>query len=47
VVGPYQVVCLAAGQEEVNRVAQRVDQGVDPGAQSAAQKDFLAADERK
>ena len=28
-VGPLQVVCLAAGQEEVDRVAQRVDQGVD------------------
>ena len=36
VVGPDQVVCLAAGQEEVDRVAQRVDQGVDLGAQSAA-----------
>ena len=31
-----QVVCLAAGQEEANRVAQRVDQGMDLGAQSAA-----------
>jgi hypothetical protein len=29
-------VCLAAGQEEADRVAQRVDQGVDLGAQSAA-----------
>ena len=28
-VGPLQVVCLAAGQEEADRVAQRVDQGVD------------------
>jgi hypothetical protein len=36
VVGPLQVVRLAAGQEEVDRVAQRVDQGVDLGAQSAA-----------
>jgi len=36
VVGPLQVVCLAAGQEEVERVAQRVDQGVDLGTQSAA-----------
>jgi hypothetical protein len=36
VVGPLQVVCLAAGQEEADRVAQRVDQGVDLGAQSAA-----------
>ena len=35
-VGPNQVVCLAAGQEEADRVAQRVDQGVDLGAQSAA-----------
>ena len=35
-VGPLQVVCLAAGQEDANRVAQRVDQGVDLGAQSAA-----------
>ena len=35
-VGPDQVVCLAAGQEEADRVAQRVDQGVDLGAQSAA-----------
>ena len=36
VVGPDQVVCLAAGQEESDRVAQRVDQGVYLGAQSAA-----------
>jgi hypothetical protein len=36
VVRPLRVVCLAAGQEEVERVAQRVDQGVDLGAQSAA-----------
>src|ERR1700741_3734481 len=36
VVGPDQVVCLAAGQEEADRVAQRVDQRVDLGAQSAA-----------
>ena len=36
VVGPLQVVRLAAGQEEVDRVAQRVDQGVDLGAQAAA-----------
>ena len=36
VVGPDQVVCLAAGQEEADRVAQRIDQGVDLGAQSAA-----------
>jgi hypothetical protein len=36
VVSPHQVVCLAAGQKKVNRVAQRVDQSVDLGAQSAA-----------
>jgi hypothetical protein len=35
-VGPDQVVYLAAGQEEVDRVAQRIDQSVDLGAQSAA-----------
>ena len=35
-VGPLQVVCLAAGQEEADGVAQRVDQSVDLGAQSAA-----------
>jgi hypothetical protein len=35
-VRPLQVVCLAAGQEEADRVAQRVNQGVDLGAQSAA-----------
>jgi len=29
-------VCLAAGQEEADRVAQRIDQGVYLGAQSAA-----------
>jgi len=31
-----QVVCLTAGQEEADWVAQRVDQGVNLGAQSAA-----------
>src|ERR1700756_2024214 len=36
VVRPHQVVCLAAGQEEADRVAQCVDQGVDLGAQSTA-----------
>jgi hypothetical protein len=35
-VGPGQVVCLAAGQEEADRVTQRVDQGMYLGAQSAA-----------
>ena len=36
VVGPDQVVCLAAGQEEADRIAQRVDQRMYLGAQSAA-----------
>jgi hypothetical protein len=36
VIGPDQVVCLAAGQEEADRVAQRIDQGVYLGAQPAA-----------
>ena len=36
VISPLKVVCLAAGQEEADRVAQRVDQSVDLGAQSAA-----------
>ena len=36
VVSSRKVVCLAAGQAEAERVAQRVDQGVDLGAQSAA-----------
>jgi hypothetical protein len=36
VVCSHQVVRFAAGQEEADRVAQRVDQGVDLGAQSAA-----------
>ena len=31
-VSPDQVVCLAAGQEEADRVTQCVDQGVDLGA---------------
>ena len=35
-VSPDQVVCLAAGQEETDRVAQCVDQGMNLGAQSAA-----------
>jgi len=29
-------MCLAAGEEEAKRVAQRVDQSVDLGAQSTA-----------
>jgi len=36
VIGPDQVVCLAAGQEEADRVAQCIDQGVYLGAQPAA-----------
>jgi len=35
VVRPHQVVRLATGQEEADRVAQGVDQGMDLGAQSA------------
>ena len=36
VVGPDQVVCLAAGQEEADRVAQCVNQRMYLGAQPAA-----------
>jgi hypothetical protein len=36
VVGPDQVVCFAAGQEEADRVTQCVDQRMYLGAQSAA-----------
>jgi hypothetical protein len=36
VVRPHAALCPAAGQEEAHRVAQRVGQGVDLGAQSAA-----------
>jgi hypothetical protein len=36
VVCSFQVVCLAAGQEEADRVAQCIDQGMYLGAQSAA-----------
>ena len=35
-VGADQVVCLAPGQEEADRVAKRIDEGMDLGAQSAA-----------
>ena len=35
-VGPDQVVCLAAGQEEAERIAERIDQCVDLGAQPTA-----------
>jgi hypothetical protein len=33
--GALQIMGLAAGQEEIYRVSQRIDQGVDLGAQSA------------
>jgi len=36
VVGPDEVVCLAACQQKADRVAQRIDHGVDLGAQTAA-----------
>ena len=32
-VGARQIVCLAAGQEEAQRIAQGIDQGVNLGAQ--------------
>ena len=35
-VGPNQIVNLATGQMEANRIAECVDQGMDLGAQSAA-----------
>ncbi len=35
-IGAGQVMRLAAGQEEADRVAERIDQGMDFGAQSAA-----------
>jgi hypothetical protein len=35
-IGPDQVVRFAAGQEEAGRVAERIDRGMDLGAQSAA-----------
>ena len=36
VVGADQIMRLSAGQEEVDRVAERIDQGVDFGAQPPA-----------
>jgi hypothetical protein len=36
VVRSLQVVCVSAGQEEAERVAQCIDQGMDLGAQPAA-----------
>ena len=35
-VGADQIMCLSAGQEEADRVAERIGQGVDFGTQSAA-----------
>jgi hypothetical protein len=35
-VGANEIMRLAAGEGEPNRIAQRIDQGVDLGAQSAA-----------
>ena len=35
-ISAHQVMGLAAGQEEVDRVAERIGQGMDLGAQSAA-----------
>ena len=35
-VGSHQIMGLAAGQMETNRIAEGVNQGVDFGAQSAA-----------
>ena len=35
-VGADEIMRLSAGQEEVDRVAECVDQGVDFGAQSSA-----------
>ena len=36
VIGSDQVMCLAAGQEETERIAECIDQCMDLGAQSAA-----------
>jgi hypothetical protein len=35
-IGADQIMRLTAGEEEVDGVAQRIDQGMDLGAQSAA-----------
>jgi hypothetical protein len=35
VVSAFQIMGLAAGQEETHRISKRIDQGVDLGAQSA------------
>lgn len=44
-VGPVQIMGLAGGEQEGQRIAQRIDEGVDPGAQSApaAPDGFVAA----
>ena len=36
VIGAHQVMRLAAGQDNAGRIAERIDRGVDLGAQSAA-----------
>ena len=35
-IGADKVVCLAAGQVEADRIANRIDKGMDLGAQPAA-----------
>ena len=35
-IGPLQIGCLTAGEVETGRIAQRIHQGVDFGAQPAA-----------
>jgi hypothetical protein len=35
-ISAHQVMGLATGQEEVDRIAERIGQGMDLGAQSAA-----------
>lgn len=44
-VGPVQIMGLAGREQEGQRIAQRIDEGVDPGAQSApaAPDGFVAA----
>lgn len=36
VIGPIQIVLLAAGQKEADRIAKRIHQGVDLGAQASS-----------
>jgi hypothetical protein len=35
-IGADQIMCVTAGQKETDRVAKRIGQGMDFGAQSAA-----------